>query len=69
MMADRELVWELLTVGLPSAPVFREEILSRQDTHTLVVWKVAAVTFIEEISDVLEARTGGENYPTEGMSE
>jgi len=66
-MADRELVWELLTVGLPSTPAFREEILSRQDTHTLVVWKVAAVTFIEEIADVLEARTGDENYPTEGM--
>jgi len=66
-MEDSALVWTLLAYGLEAAPQLRRDILGHQDTHMLYLWRVHAATLIEEITDVLEARSGDDHFPTEGM--
>jgi len=66
-MADRALVWALLSYGLPGTPALRREILGRQDTHVLYVWRVQAAQLIEEIADTLQERGADEHYPERGM--
>jgi hypothetical protein len=45
----------------------RRGIIAHQDTATLYVWRVQASTLVEEITDVLDAREGDENYPHNSM--
>jgi hypothetical protein len=67
MRRDRELVWTLAELGISGAPGHRRGIFARQDTATLYVWRVQATTLVEEITDVLDAREGEENYPHDSM--
>jgi hypothetical protein len=67
MRPDRELVWKLAELGIPGAPGLRRGIIGRQATATLYVWRVQATTLVEEITDVLDAREGDENYPHASM--
>jgi hypothetical protein len=67
MRPDRELVWTLVELGISGAPGLRRGIIARQDTATLYVWRVQASTLVEEITDVLDAREGDENYPHNSM--
>ena len=67
MRPDRELLWTLAELGISGAPGLRREIIGRQDTATLYVWRVQATTLEEEITDVLDAREGDENYPHDSM--
>jgi hypothetical protein len=63
MRPNRELVWTLAELGISGAPGLRREIIGRQDTATLYVWRVQASKLVEEITDVLDAREGDDNYP------
>jgi hypothetical protein len=62
-----ELVWTLAELGISGAPGLRREIIGRQDTATLYEWRVQAAKLVEEITDVLDAREGDENYPHNSM--
>jgi len=66
-MEDRALVWMLIAYGLDSAPSLRREILDQHDTRTLYIWRVQAAALIEEIVDVLDGRSGDDNFPKSGM--
>jgi hypothetical protein len=67
MRPDRALVWTLAELGMSGAPGLRRWIIAHQDTATLYVWRVQATTLVEEITDVLDAREGDENYPHDSM--
>jgi hypothetical protein len=62
-----ELVWTLAELGISGAPGLRREIIGRQDTATLYAWRVQATKLVEEITDVLDAREGDDNYPHNSM--
>ena len=67
MRRYRELLWTLAELGISGAPGLRRGIIAHQDTATLYVWRVQASTLVEEITDVLDAREGEENYPHDSM--